>query len=180
MTVNPLIIERKNSYIKSLEIMQSGEGIDAYNKELDTYYDISEKFVAAQKNWIDVQKEFLARRDVRLLTPKIMLKAGDAQIAFREAEMQSSLVTMKMFYSGDQTQGPKSLDKINALNKIQEQKENEYIQLLEERDALFDPRNFFIKVPPSICPPENFDIPDTNTKLQELFREKKVEYSPLS
>ena len=88
LKVNPLIIQRKNSYVKSMEIiLAKGSEID-YMNELNKYMDISNKYVEEQKKWLQEEKAFMNRIDYKLFLPSQVQTANQLQFDSREAEMK--------------------------------------------------------------------------------------------
>lgn len=165
LKVNPLIIERKNSYIKEMDALKSKD-VDAYLKEMDNYYNISRKFVAAQKTWLDEQKAYIDRWDFQYFIPDYMKEAAMTQFVSRDADRKSTqyLIDSYEVYQLNESLakelGVKAMDQI----KIRNAAEKKYDEIFDAPRKL-DWRTRFIKVPASKCPDKNFDIPNVDDFL---------------
>jgi len=165
LTVNPLIIERKNSYIREIEAVKANN-LDEFSQEIDNYFDISKKLVTAQKTWLDDQKSYIDRWDFQYFIPDYMKEAAMAQFVARDADMKS---TQYLIDSYETSQINKSLakelgDKAMEQIKIRNEAEKKYDELFNNPRKL-DWRARFTNIPASKCPDENFDIPDVDDFL---------------
>lgn len=165
LTVNPLIIERKNSYIREIEAAKANNE-DEFFKEIDNYFDISKRLVTAQKTWLDDQKAYMDRWDFQYFIPDYMKEAALIQFAARNADMKS---TQYLIDSYETSQINKSLakelgDKAMEQIKIRNAAEKKYDELFDTPRRL-DWRSRFTTIPASKCPEENFDIPDVDDFL---------------
>lgn len=165
MNVNPLIIKRKKSFIKSTRsIMQEGN-IEDYWKEQENYVVISNAYVAAQTKWLDEQEAFMNRWDYKLLVPKQVKAAEKWQFEARKADKESTIATVAMFSTSNERQ-MRELEKILNTEVAKRNKaEAEYQKILDAKQP-FSLIWFNIKVPSSKCPPENFNIPDVNEFIE--------------
>lgn len=165
LTVNPLIIERKNSYIKSLEALKANNA-DEYIKETDSYYNISEKFVIAQKTWLDEQRLYMDRWDFQYFIPDYMKEAAQTQYKARDADKKSTEYLIDSFevYQLNESLSNELSAKAMEQVKVRNEAEKKYDELFDVPRKL-DWRTRFIKVPASKCPDENFDIPNVDDFL---------------
>lgn len=164
--VDPLIIERKNSYIKSTTLMLAGGDPKEYWDEQERYMAISRKYIAAQDAWLKEQKQYMDRWDHNLIILQPVKDAGRLQYISRESEMKSANALLQLFTAIDDKELQTKLTKVI----IEENKKRD--DAIKAYDTLWDtaPKNDirmrFIKIPQTTCPPESFNIPDTN----DLFR----------
>jgi len=179
LKVNPLIIERKNSYIREIEAAKANNS-DEYFKEMDNYYAISRKFVTAQTAWLDAQKAYMDRWDFQYFIPEYMKEAARTQFVARDADRKSTqyLIDSYEIYQLNeaiaQDLGNKAMEQI----KIRNDAEKKYDEIFDAPRKL-DWRTRFIKVPASKCPDENFDIPNVDDFLYPNTAPKNTN-SPLS
>lgn len=179
LKVNPLIIERKNSYIRQMEAAKANNP-DEFFKEMDNYYTISKRFVIAQKTWLDAQKQYMDRWDFQYFIPDYMKESAKTQFISRDADRQSTqyLIDSYEIYQINQSiaqdLGNKAMEQI----KIRNVAEKKYDETFDAPRKL-DWRTRFIKVPASKCPDENFDIPNVDDFLFPKSTPKNIN-SPLS
>jgi len=177
LKVNPLIIQRKNSYVKSMEIiLAKGSEID-YMNELNKYMDISNKYVEEQKKWLQEEKAFMNRIDYKLFLPSQVQTANQLQFDSREAEMKSTVAINKMFSFPNDLEKQKELyNEVVTETKIANEA-NKKSDLLWKTKPKFDLRIRFIKFHPSKCSKENLNIP----KVPDFFvPPKPIQSGPIS
>lgn len=165
LTVNPLIIERKNSYIREIEAAKANNQ-DEFFKEIDNYFGISKKLVTAQKIWLDDQKVYMDRWDFQYFIPDYMKEAALIQFTARNADMKSTqyLIDSYKAFQINKSLAKELGDKAMEQIKIRNEAEKKYDEFLDAPRKL-DWRSRFTKVPASKCPDENFDIPDVDDFL---------------
>lgn len=165
LNVNPLIIERKNSYIREIEAAKANNQ-DKFFKEIDNYFDISKKLVTAQKTWLDDQKAYMQRWDFQYFIPDYMKEAAMTQFVARDADMRSTQYLIDSYETSQINQsfakelGDKAMEQI----KIRNEAEKKYDGLFDAPRKL-DWRARFTSIPASKCPDEYFDIPDVDDFL---------------
>ncbi len=166
--VNPLIIERKNSYIKSTTIMLAGGDPKEYWAEQERYVALSKKYMAAQDAWLQEQKQLMDRWDYQLIVPQHVKDAFRYQYISREADMEGARALVQIFASvGDQERQKQLAQIILDEHKKQDAADKAY-SLIWDTAPKNDIRMRFIKIPQTTCPAENFNIPDTD----DLFKPK--------
>ncbi len=177
--VNPLVIERKNSYLREIAALKANDE-DAYLQEMDNYYNISRKFVTAQTEWLNNQKAYIDRWDFQYFIPEYMKNAAMTQFVSRAADVESTKLLIDAFEIKDlnkslsEEQGKKAVEQIkirNAANK-------KYDEMWDNPRKL-DWRTRFIKVPQTKCPDENLDIPNVEDFLNPNTTPQNIN-SPLS
>lgn len=159
MNVNPLIIRRKNSYLNSMKIISNKGSADDYMKEFKNYLDVSNKFIAAERKWLNEEKTYMSRWDYKLILPAEIQKLGHLQYISREADMKSSQAWLDMFKVIDANKQKKYIKIIIDQVNIAKNADYEYNQIYE-KGLPFDWRMKFVKVPASKCPKENLNIPN--------------------
>lgn len=177
--VNPLIIERKNSYVILMDHLLN-EDIEQYTIETERYMDLSTQYARKEKEWINMQTEFLRKPDVKKYTPKIILEGEQLLIEQRDAEMKSSLSIIKMGMVESEEESQKLIADVKKYNTIAEEKEKTYWELVEEKKSMPDLREWFISFPESRCPEQNLEIPDTMQDLEDLLNPPVQEFSPIT
>lgn len=165
LNVNPIIISRKNSYIKSLQAINDND-FEEYEKQTDNYFKFSKEYVAAQTKWLEDQNKFVNRWDFQHFNPSYIKNAANHQYYSRLADMES---TKLLIDSYEVAQLNKSLSEELALKsmekiKIRNDADKKYDEIWNNPGKL-DWRTRFIKVPTSKCPDENFNIPDVDEFL---------------
>jgi len=168
LNVNPLIIERKNSYIKSTTLMLAGGDPKEYWAEQERYVALSKKYMAAQDAWLQEQKQLMDRWDYQLIVPQHVKDAFRYQYISREADMEGARALVQIFASvGDQERQKQLAQIILDEHKKQDAADKAY-SLIWDTAPKNDIRMRFIKIPQTTCPAENFNIPDTD----DLFKPK--------
>ena len=164
LNVNPLIIARKESYIKSIQDIQETENIDGYLEESKNYIRISKEFIKTQNKWIEEQEALMSRWDYKLLMPAEIKELGKLQIRSRRADVKSSLTVLKLFEAIDEEDSQDLVEDIFKQTKIANEANEAYSRLWEKgkKPSWIDQ---FIKIPPSKCTEKNFNIPDVNEIL---------------
>lgn len=165
LKVNPVIIDRKNSYIKSLQALKNNN-YKEYEKQTVNYFQASKQYISEQSKWLDTQKNFIDRWDFQYFNPSYIKIAAKYQFESRKADMES---TKFIIDSYEVTQLNKSLSEELALKsvekiKIRNEADKKYNAIWNNPGKL-DWRTRFIKVPPSKCPDKNFNIPDVEDFL---------------
>lgn len=165
MNVNPVIIERKNSYIKSIQALKDND-YDEYTRQTDIYFDASKKYVSLQTEWLDEQKKFISRWDFQNFNPSYIKEAAKYQYESRMNDMESTKLLIDSYEvaqlnkSFSEELALKSMEKIKTRNEL----DKKYDAIWDNPGKL-DWRTRFIKVPASKCPDENFNIPDVEDFL---------------
>lgn len=164
LNVNPLIIARKESYIKSIQDIQETENIDGYLEESKNYIRISKEFIKTQNKWIEEQEALMNRWDYKLLMPAEIKELGRLQIRSRKAEVISSKTILKLFEAKDDASREDLLKIVFKQTEIANEADNAYEELWNkgQKPSWIDD---FISIPTSKCPQENLNIPDVNDTL---------------
>ncbi len=168
LKVNPLIIQRKNSYINSMKIIQASGSADEYWTETNKYLDFSKKYIAAQKTWLFNQNTFMKRRDFAFFIPTYMRKAAQLQYDSREAGMKATSAIVVFFESYKNLDANQQKTLSNTIldeTKKSNDADDAYNKLYDSSKGKFDLRNYFTTVPQTTCPPENFNIPNVPDML---------------
>ncbi len=168
LKVNPLIINRKNSYIDSMNILIASGSAEEYWTETNKYLDVSKKYIDAQNVWLATQKNYMDSQDFNTYIPAHIKKASQAQYTSREAEVKATIAIVELFetYKDIDAEKQKTLsDTIINETKKSNDANDEYNRIYDNSKGKFDFRNNFTTVPQSKCPPENFDIPDVQDFL---------------
>ena len=168
LKVNPLLIERKNSYLASMKILQDLGGAKAYLNEMKNYINISKEFAIAQQAWLNTEKEYMNRWDYKLLVPSEMLKAGKAQYRSREADLNSTKAFVELWNTKDPQKQKQLYSYIISQTKIVQQADDEYNKIWDKGYKGFNLGAYFTKIPPTKCPEANFNIPDTSNPFPSL------------
>ncbi len=165
LKVNPIIIDRKNAYIKSMQALKDND-LKTYEKETDKYLAASNKYVQEQESWLKAQKKFIDRWDFQYFNPSYVKEAAMTQFVSRVADVESTKLLVEAFYVKDlnmsiaEEDGKKAMDQIKLRNAA----DKKYDEIWDNPGKL-DWRTKFIKVPPSKCPDENFNIPNVDDFL---------------
>jgi hypothetical protein len=163
LNVNPLIIQRKNTYTTAVQALMDGNS-DQYLAENDKYMRISKKFVIAQEKWLNEQEAFMKRWDFQLFLPELIKKAAKYQYQSRLADVKSSKLIIKLYESID-TVNTKDLTRRIIEYSTQAAEYDRKYNRLWEMEKSHDWRTNFISIPASKCPEENLNIPDVENFL---------------
>ena len=165
LRVNPIIIERKNHYLKSLEAIKNND-IKGYEGETVAYLERSKQYVTEQTKWLEAQKNYMDRWDFKHFNPSYVQDAAKYQYDSRKADTESTTLLIDAFDVAQLNQslsnelGQKSMDKIKKRNEA----EKKYDEIWNNPGKL-DWRTRFIRVSESKCPDENFNFPDVDEFL---------------
>ena len=174
--VNPLIIQRKNSYLNSMKIISDKGSADDYMRELKNYLEVSNKFIAAEKKWLNEEKAYMNRWDFRLILPANIQRLEQLEYISREADVKSTHALLDMMQTTD-TNKQKAYAKIvnNQVNTIATvESESDHIY---KEDPGIDWRLLFVKRPHSTCPMRYRQIPEVPDLL---FPAIKSDAGPIS
>lgn len=165
LKVNPIIIERKNAYLKSMQALRDND-VKTYEKETDKYLAASNNYIKEQEAWLKAQKKFIDRWDFQYFNPIYVKDAAMAQFVSRMADVESTKLLVEAFYVKDlnmsiaEEDGKKAMDQI----KIRNAADKKYDEIWDHPGKL-DWRTRFIRVPQTKCPNENFNFPDVEEFL---------------
>lgn len=165
LRVNPIIIERKNHYLKSLEAAKSND-LAGYEGETIAYFERSKQYVEEQTKWLQAQGSYMSRWDFQFFLPGYMKQAAQYQYDSRKADVESTQLLIDAFEVSELNQslsqelGQKAVEQV----KIRNDAEEKYNALWDNPGKL-DWRTRFIRVPESKCPDENFNFPDVDEFL---------------
>lgn len=160
LRVNPIIIERKNHYINSLEAAKNND-IAGYEGETTAYLERSKQYVEEQTKWMEAQHLYMNRWDFQFFLPGYMKQAAQYQYDSRKADVESTQFLIDAFEVAELNQplsqelGQKAVEQVKIRNEVEEK-----YNALWDNPGRLDWRTRFIKVPESKCPDENFDFPD--------------------
>ncbi len=158
MKVNPLIIEKKNSYLATMKVLFDSQNADLYWTENDKYLQISQKYVDAQNVWLQAEKTYMDRWDFQTFVPSYIRAAGRAQFASRQADAIGQQALIDAFTAKDAELQKKLIDIVDVQDKKSKEADDLFNKIWDSPKP-FDLRSRFITVPKSICPAENFNIP---------------------
>lgn len=163
LRVNPLIIDRKNSYLNSMRILQASGSAEEYWAENDKYLDNSKKYIEAEKAWLTAQKTYMDSQDFKTYIPSYIQEAARYQYESREAEMKSTNGVVELFenYKDMDAEKQKALsDTIVGETKKSNEASDMYNKIYNDHQGQMGFKDYFTIVPQSTCPEENFNIPN--------------------
>lgn len=165
LLVNPHIIDRKNSYIKSIQALKDND-YGEYEKQTEAYFAASEKYVSEQSKWLDEQKKHMNRWDFNYFNPSYVKAAAKYQYDSRNADNESTKLLIESYQVSQLNESLANEIAQKSTEKIKERNEadKKYDEIWDNPGKL-DWRTRFIKVPASKCPDENFNIPDVDDFL---------------
>lgn len=157
--INPLIIERKNRYIDQYNLLLASASAELYLAALDKYKEASKAYIKDEQIWLTKQRKYLDGLWFNLLILSYIKEAGNYQYDLYEAEYNSSRYLMDGFDAVDLDKQLESSKK--AIEETERSKEagDKYKMVFEREKGSVDWHYYFVKVPPSKCPPENYNIP---------------------
>ena len=159
LKVNPLIIERKNSYIKSVKIVFAKGSEGDYMNEFNNYMDISKKYIEEEAGWLREQEQFMNKWDYNFFLPPEIKAEAQLQYTLREADMKGTQAIIDMYKTTDPNRQKEYIKIVIDQTKIANEADKKS-DILWKTKPKFDPRVRFVKVPPTKCPKKNFDIPN--------------------
>jgi len=160
LTVNPIIIGRKNHYLNSLEAAQNND-MARYEGETTAYLERSRQYVEEQTEWLETQHSYMNKWDFQFFLPGYMKQAAQYQYDSRKADAESTTLLIEAFEVSELNQSlseeltQKSMEQVKMRNDAEEK-----YNALWDNTGRLDWRTRFIKVPESTCPDENFEFPD--------------------
>ncbi len=179
LKVNPFIIERKNTYIKSMQALKDSDS-KAYERENAAYLAASNKYIKEQEEWLKSQKKYIDRWDFQYFNPEYVKDAAMTQFVSRAADLESTKLIVEAFLIKDlnmsiaEEDGKKAMEQI----KIRNAADKKYDEIWDNPGKL-DWRTRFVKVPASQCPDENFNFPDVEEFLNPSIQPGNAD-SPVS
>lgn len=181
--VNPLIIARKNTYLDSMRLLVAVGATDKYFELDQKYKDITRKYIDAQKKWLDEDSEFLSRWYMNIIVDKNTQDALRLQHSLYESKMKGSVLMLDMFKDAYENDGKDQKELYQKIVKNAEDSDNLSDQLTKKQDQIFkisqkSLRNRILRYPKPTCPQENYNIPDVDKELKELFDDTNSEPLP--
>lgn len=165
LRINPIISERKNHYIKSMEALKKND-FEGYEGETTAYFERSKQYAEEQNKWLEDQKAYMNRWDFNYFLPGYIKTAAQYQYDSRKADTESTALLIDAFEVAELNQslseelGQKAVE----LVKVRNEAEKKYDEIWDNPGKL-DWRTRFVKVPESKCPDENFNFPDVEEFL---------------
>jgi len=176
LLVNPAIIDRKNSYIRILNITKNNGTQEEFWEEQMKYKELSKLFVRLQEIWLKQQKKYIERWDYLLFVPAQIKAAGSAQYKSRAANTAITSALAEMYDAPDINEQKKLFKIVIDETKKRNEADNEYNKLWQT-PLKFDLRTRFIRVPKSTCPQENLNIPDV---IDSFSTPKPIQSGPVT
>jgi hypothetical protein len=160
LRVNPVIIERKNHYLKSMEAAKNND-VAGQEGETTAYLERSKQYVEEQNKWLETQNTYINRWDFQFFLPGYMKQAAQLQYDSRVADVESTNYLIEAFEVApiNETLSQELVQKSLERSKLRNEKERQYNELWDTTRRL-DWRIQFISVPKTKCPDENFEFPD--------------------
>lgn len=162
LNVNPYMIAKRQHYINSIEIIQASGSVDDYWKEIDMYLSVARQYIDAQSHWLENQKKHMSQLDFKLIVPSYMKRAARLQYDSREADLKATEALVELLEKKDSTDEVfmnELSETVIAETERAKRAEQEYTDLWDSMPGKNDLRKFFINIPESRCPAENFDLP---------------------
>lgn len=156
--VSPLVKERKNIYIKQLELMEASASTEEVHKALADYKQTSEKYLKAEQDWLKKQKQLLNRWDFKFLSPNQIQQSANTQYRMYEADAFTAQYMLSAFDAKDPMSQEFIYEKVAEFVNKSTLAGEEYNKVFSTPYNKLDPR-FYFKIPLSKCPPENLDLP---------------------
>lgn len=176
LKVNPLIIERKNKYIDQYNLMLASASTQEVMDAVDKYFKASQAYVEEEKVWLAKQRKFLDSKMVNLLMPSYFKEVAKYQYEKYEAEYNISLLLNQEHAELAKDQQFELTNKVMEETAKSKEAEDKYNAVWEREKGNTEWRYYFVKVPPSKCPLENFNIP----QVPNPFAPSLIPRSPLS
>lgn len=170
LNVDPLIIQRKNSYLNFIRLIYEKASKEEVEKEFKTYLTTSEKFIVEQKKWLNEQNKFMNRWDFKLILLEEIHKLSQLDYRSKELDVKIFENILKMAKTENLNEQKKYYEEnVNFLKTIEQI--NKEIDEIYRNKPNFSWRTIFVKAQSSKCPKENLDIlniPDFFQPLDEL------------
>lgn len=174
LNINPVVIERKNAYLSSMQAMVTS-GEEAFIEENKKYVNLLKNNVTVESEWSLKYKKLLDRWDFKLLIPPILQKTArlrwESHVYENETSKNMIVLTESFFQDGDEND-PKlkeAGDNIKILTKQSGDVEAELETLANDSSLYKDFRISLMRIPESKCPDENYNIPDVQNELKKIF-----------
>jgi len=150
--------------------------LEDYWNEMKLYLEISNKFIDEQAKWLKEQKAYMNRQDYKFFVPHEIKELARLQYISREADLKETEAIREMVKTTDPNRQKEYtkiiIDQVKIANEVDDEFER-----IWKKGISNDWRMRFIKVPLSICPKDNLNIPNV---LELLSPPKQVNFSPVS
>ena len=159
--VNPLIIQRKLVYLDTNQRFLETEDINIYLDGTKEYFSLADQYVIAERDWLTKLSVFMNGLDFKILTPGASKKVYEAQFKAYMLDAGSTEALSTLYVAGNNA----TEAEIERFTVLTSQKNDAYIEYGKAIEAV-GTQNFiqkpFLRWPESVCPAENYDIPDVN------------------
>ena len=160
INVNPYIIARKNAFNYQYQIMMSGK-LDGFRAAWDKYFVASSKYINAEKQWLPKDRKFLDSQLFNFMMPGYLKDAANFQYDMYNHDYLSSVYINEANFEKDKTKQLELSQKTVDEAKLRDSAESKYNAIWDDNKGKKDWIFTFVKVPPSKCPAENNNIPNT-------------------
>lgn len=158
--VNPYIIARKNAFNYQYQIMMSGK-LDGFKAAWDKYFIASSKYINAEKQWLPKDRNFLDGQLFNFMMPEYLKDAANFQYDMYYHDYLSSVYINEANFENDKTKQLELSQKTVDEAKLRDSAESKYNAIWDDNKGKKDWIFWIVKVPPSKCPAENNNIPNT-------------------
>jgi hypothetical protein len=171
--VNPLIIQRKNDYLNYMKLIVASAGASFIQDANNQYFSDGDKYIVEEKKWLQKMDTFLKRSYVKLITDKDVYQLSILYYKNYKNDYDSSLAVREVVkYENDPKKEEVFTNQVVTLAEESNQINKDYGALWEKVSKRFDLRSYFLTVPKSNCPLENYKIPDVN--VEDIFNPPPV------
>lgn len=157
--VNPLIISRKDSYLKQYNLMLTNTTSEEYLKALDNYMKLALTYQEQEKEWIAKNSKYLNSWAFKTLIPKSIQEGANYQQVMYEAEYNSSRYLSEAYTEKSQDKQYQLAKKVVEETAKSKEAGEKYDETWNKYSGQSNWIYFFVKVPQPKCPVENYDIP---------------------
>ncbi|MCL5071329.1 MAG: hypothetical protein M1308_10605 [Actinobacteria bacterium] len=158
--VNPLIIDRKNKYQEQWNLILASASATQVEDSVNKYFQASNAFIKEEQGWLANQKRYLNSKAFNLLMPSYIKEAANFQYQMYEADYNSSVYLNQGFKETDKNKQAELGNKVLEETVKSKEAEDKYNAVWEREKGKSDWVHYFIKVPQTKCPKENFDFPN--------------------
>lgn len=163
--VNPPLIAYKNAYIEWMQMFKEPEKYsqEQFIDRMNAYLNGMNTYLPRETEWLGKQSEYVNRWDFQLFQPAYMKDLSRKQLAMYESykyQAQQIVKTLSYADGTGRTELPDDVDRTAAKKMLDAS--DQYFAAYDEASANRHWTMRLWKNPPSNCPDENLDIPDTS------------------
>ncbi|OGK31377.1 hypothetical protein A3F29_01455 [Candidatus Roizmanbacteria bacterium RIFCSPHIGHO2_12_FULL_33_9] len=176
--INPLIIERKTVYLDSMSAILLEGDVQKYIDLTEEYEDTALDYIHKEKEWLEKDWFFLKNSLNRFVFDNHVMRGFELGHELSEADLRGTILIIDLFNDYFVNLGENQAEIQNKLKQHISNLDTLGIEIEKnkveiDRASSQSIRNLFVRYPESKCPDENYDIPDVERELEEIFKDRE-------